>query len=475
MESNYILDNLLLQDEGSRLEFKTSVDNVAIARDITGMINTKGGDILIGLTKEKEIIGIDVSDDLIRDMRSYLLATIAPIAPISFQILKFKDKNLILLSVWEGGKKPYHYENIIYHRQGQNTYQSTGDNLDSIISARKQSDFNWERQALLGVELEDLDIVEVNKTKDAYLKYSNSKSIFDAEDFLIDRGLSINGNITNACMVLFGRNPSKYIPQSSIRLTVYDGIDKTGVFLDDRIFSDHIFSNINSVLEYLSIIYGKTILVDGIRRTQKDNYPLVAIREGLLNAIIHRDYNSSEGFLKISIFSNKTVISNFGSLPEGVAIDDLRVEHNSILRNPDLAHMCFYRELIEMLGTGTIRMINDCKSTGFDSPIWYENENVLELIFPGLGHGKNSSEGVNEGVNEGVKIEFEGINEGVNEGVNEVLNFIRENPNKKAKHISAHLNKGISTIERYLKILKSHDMIEFKGAPKTGGYYAIKP
>ena len=191
-----------------------------------------------------------------------------------------------------------------------------------------------------------------------------------------------------------------------------------------------------------------------------------------MNAIVHRDYNSNKGFMKISIYNDRTVISNYGELPEGLTTKDLSIEHESILRNPDLAYMCFYRKYIEMLGTGTLRMISDCKTMGFDKPIWKQKDNILELTFPRLGHRRG--EGVNEGVSEGVNIEFEGVSEGVSEELNAVLSYLMSSPGKKAKDISGHLSKGVSSVERYIKILKESDLIEFIGAPKTGGYFFKK-
>jgi len=72
--------------------------------------------------------------------------------------------------------------------------------------------------------------------------------------------------------------------------------------------------------------------------------------------MVHHDYNSVKGFLQISVYSDRTEISNYGGLPKGITISDLKTEHHSILRNPDIAQLCFIRGYIEMLGSGTLRM-----------------------------------------------------------------------------------------------------------------------
>ncbi|CAA0242654.1 hypothetical protein TMFC_50139 [Tenacibaculum maritimum] len=167
--------------------------------------------------------------------------------------------------------------------------------------------------------------------------------------------------------------------------------------------------------------------------------------------MVHRDYNSVNGFLQVSIFSDRTKIANYGSLPEGITLKDLRREHNSILRNPDIAKICFIRKYIEMLGSGTLRMINDCKKNKFKTPSWKQKNNITTVVFPELKAILKNDEGVK---NELISI----------------YEVIETTPNLKTKDIASIINKGLSTTERYLKKLKDKDFIGFVGSSKTGGY-----
>ncbi len=153
----------------------------------------------------------------------------------------------------------------------------------------------------------------------------------------------------------------------------------------------------------------------------------------------------------------------------GITVKDLTIEHNSILRNPDIAQICFIRKYIEMLGSGTLRMIKDCRKNGFKAPEWQDKGNVIKVTFPGISHNRK-----NEGVNEGVRLEIEGVNEGVEKELTEILNYLRNNPGRRVPEIAEHINKSISTVERYLKILRDNDLIGFNGAPKIGGYSIIQ-
>jgi ATP-dependent DNA helicase RecG len=471
MEDNIIITNLLKLSESERLEFKASIDKNSVAKVITSFINTKGGDLVIGINDDKTVSGINPTEQDRKNLETFLINEINPTAPVFSRIETYKKKNIILISVWEGANKPYYFKNTIYTRRGAETIVSKGAGIDNLLDERKSSEQRWERQAVLGATFDDLDLVEVKKSLEAYKNYATDTTIIDSESFLINRGLIVNGNITNACMVLFGNNPTRFIPQSRIKLVVHPGSTSGDTFIENTVFEKNIFHNIESILSQFDSVIGKEIKIEGAFRTEKKRYPEKALREGLLNAIVHRDYSDLKAFLTISIYSDRLVITNYGGLPEELTVKDLKTEHNSILRNPDIAQMCFYRRYIEMLGTGTLRMIRECKSEGFKTPVWKSKDNILELTFSGVNH---QYEGVNEGVNEGVKLNIEGVNEGVNEELTLLYNQIAKFPGKKANELNEQINKSLSTTERYLKILKEQGFIEFRGAPKTGGYHLLK-
>lgn len=473
MNNSFIIKNLIDKKEGLRIEFKTEVNKSTIGEIVTSLLNTEGGDIIIGISENKEVIGVENAEKKSAELQKVLIKDIRPEAPISFQVINYKKKDVILISIWEGSKKPYQFRDTIYFRENDKTKISDANSITNLIAERKNADFHWERRTVLSASIEDLSQSEIKKTIVLYKERNSRVSIEDNEDFLIQTGLLKNSNLTNACVLLFANTPVRFIPQSPIRISVFPGKEIRDTFIGDRLFNESLFENIENALAYLDIIYGKTIEIVNNLRTEKLNYPKIAIREAFMNAVVHREYNSSNSFLQINVFSDRTEVSNYGNLPEGITIKDLKKEHSSILRNPDIAQMCFTRKYIEMLGSGTLRMINDCSRNGFDVPEWREEGKEFKVIFKGLTH-KNSSEGVNEGVSEGVNnLVFEGVNEGVNKSLNYVLNIIGSNPELNTIDIANQIGKGVSTTERYLKLLREKNLIVFKGAPRTGGYVLI--
>ena len=105
MDNSFIIDNLLQQQEGVRLEFKAAANREAIAKTITAFINTQGGDLVIGIDDDKKVVGVENAEKIRESFQNLLIDWIKPNAPISSQVIRYKKKDVILISVWEGAKK----------------------------------------------------------------------------------------------------------------------------------------------------------------------------------------------------------------------------------------------------------------------------------------------------------------------------------------------------------------------------------
>ncbi|MDR3365989.1 MAG: putative DNA binding domain-containing protein [Prevotellaceae bacterium] len=489
--NDLIIKNLLQMSDNERIELKPTASLEEIAETLTAFINSHGGDLLLGADEHKTVVGVQ-GDGLARvDIQNYLSKAIIPSAPISISEFLYQGKRLLLISAWEGSKKPYSYQQKFYIRRNGQTAVANERIIEQLISNRKDADFHWERMAVLGAELNDLDLPEIRKTMDMDLEMYPQKSYADAEDFLIKNGLMLNGNLTNACIVLFGKNPTRYISQSKVRLTVYPGKASSNTFLEDRWFDSNLLANIPAIFSYLDALYGKTIKIGGLLRSEKKNYPEIALREGILNAMIHRDYNSVRGFMQISIYSNRTEISNFGGLPEGISIAELKKKHHSILRNPDIAYICFIRRLIEMVGTGSNRILSECKKKGFKQPKWQEENNILTLTFPEIVHSKNEridepiDEQMDERINERTNTyEFDYENEFIpliasepmaewirrerkNEQINEQGERINERINEQGERINERINEQSERINEQGERINERIKLDFGGVNES--------
>lgn len=470
MDNKFIIDNLLLQQESEQLEFKAYFDENIIAKNITAMLNGHGGTILVGVNDKKSVVG--VSSDI--DTRKFLLSLmnkIRPSAPIDVQSVKYDTKRVILISVWEGAQKPYLYEGTIYKKVGAEGIVASSESINMMLNDRRKSDYNWERLPVLNAEVEDLDLTEVRKTMDMCESFNGVK-LQDEEEFLMNEGLLQNGSLTNACILLYGKNPVRFIPQAGIRLSVYSS-DSPADLIDAHVFDGCIFRNVGAIFQFLDMTYSKSVKVDGLYRTEKWNYPMIAVREGIMNAIVHRDYNAVSGFLNISIFPKRMEIACYGK-PLVNLTGNLMLAGNSVLRNPDIAHHCYYRHLIEMMGTGIPRMIQDCKANGFDIPEFIVTNDIVKVTFSNIvyireGNGKSDDlrkyfEGIIEGSIEGIRNEVKGK-------LVSIMCLLFESPGLRANVIGERTQIPVKSIERYINLLKNTKLLFYSGAKNTGGYY----
>jgi len=195
------------------------------------------------------------------------------------------------------------------------------------------------------------------------------------------------------------------------------------------------------------------IITGNPQREEKYDYPLEAIREIVINMVVHRDYRDSGNSI-IKIFDDRIEFFNPGKLYDDITIEKLNSgNYYSRTRNRAVARAFKEAGVIERYGSGIQRIKDECKIHG-----------VVEPKFEEFVHGfrvtlyKKKTDG--------------GVNGGVSGGVDNLLEFIVKNPNLKANNISDNMNIPLRTIQRDLKQLKDEDKIEFRGSPKSGGYYA---
>ena len=470
MDYKFIIDNLLMQNESEHLEFKAHFDETIVAKDVTAMLNGSGGTILVGVNEEKSVVGVSPDLDVKKLLHS-LMNEIRPSAPIDVQSVEYDSKRILLISVWEGAQKPYLYEGTIYQKIGTEGSVASAESISNMLKDRKASDYNWERMPVLSAEIEDLDMAEVRKTMDGFYRLKGGR-ILDEEEFLMNEGLLRNGNLTNACIMLYAKNPGRFIPQSAIRLSVYSS-DSPADLIDAHVFDGCIFRNVDAIFQFLDMTYSKSIKVEGVFRTEKWNYPMIAVREGIMNAIVHRDYNAANGFMNVLIFPKRMEIVCYGK-PLVNLTGNLISAGVSILRNPDIAHHCYYRHLIEMMGTGIPRMLQDCKTNGFDIPEFIVTNDIVKVTFPNIVHLREGNENPDD-----LRHYFEGIIEEITEGkrndvkskLTTILCVLQEWPGLRTNEIGEKTKIPVKSIERYVDILKKAGVIYYSGGKNTGGYY----
>jgi len=373
------------EGEGIGTEFKASVKNMeGIAKTVCSFLNTEGGTIFCGVDDKGKIIGIHDVGAIAEKLQEFLFDSISPKALFSIAVDEKNDKSIITIEAPQGRDKPYVYGGAVYVRRGSRTQTADAATLREMVQTKSVEMDRWERRPALALEEKDLDRNEVfDAVKDA--EDSGRFRFADSDDMIAvleDLGLCRNGVFTQASDVLFGYNPALRHPQVRVRATRYAEDKGSDDYLDDRMFQGPLVRMFNEVIDFVGRNVAVTARFENgrLRRRDRPEYPMHALREGLVNAFSHRDYAGFSGGISVGIYPSRIEIWNSGRLPEGLTPNDLRRNHPSLPINPDIAHLLYIRGLMERVGRGTQKILNACKDYGLPGPKWLDKPSGVTLI-----------------------------------------------------------------------------------------------
>ncbi|MGB4961051.1 MAG: RNA-binding domain-containing protein [Saprospiraceae bacterium] len=481
MNSQQLIKDLLKQEESGQLEFKEIVRKDTIGKTICGFLNNQGGQLVLGVADNRTVKGIKNAENLKKELEQYLVKELVPEAPVMVSIENFGDKQLLLIKVWEGSKQPYIFDGSIYYRRKDRTIQASSKEISALIHKRQETEIHWERQACLGVEFSDLDLEEIQKTiEPARFDSKLSEDTRDPMVFLSHYGLYQNGNFTNASVILFAKNPTRFIPQARVRVALLKGGKTGSEFSDDRLLDGNLFKNRIAILDFFEKHLQLQRKFDIKAWEREDDYeiPMKALREGVMNALVHREYSIPSSAMAVIVYPDKIEISNTGKSPYKQS--ELKKSHLSRPYNPDIAHMVFLRGFIEKIGRGTIMILDECKKAGLKAPVWDLGQQSVKLTFFSNSRIGGAIDGANDGANDGaiggaVDGAIDGATKGAKEKLSKLLKAIASHEGNRVPEYITVIGVSERTMERYLQQLKEAGLIEFIGdAAQTGGYYLTK-
>lgn len=481
MENKKLL-HLINKGENETLAFLASFDLDRIAVILSGFLNQKGGNLLLGVSPHKHITGIN-DGYVIDELRNQLSQKITPESPIEIIEESIDDKTILIFKVSEGSKQPYICNGSIYFRKNTETVEADTSDIAQLLMERRKNELHWERQVTFGVDWEDLDEKLILKVMRQSQK--NGRSTYKGEDaleFLNHYGLFNNGSFSNACVILFAINPLKYFPQTRARITEYAEGKTDKALLRDDVFEGNLFKLRDQLEQYVDNMGTRSIFAESEWRRIDFKYPEKALQEGIINALIHRDYSHFNSHLTISVNANAFVIANSGHLPQELKVADLKKNHRSFPANPDIAHIIFLMGYIDKLGRGTIKIMEDCKKVGMKEPRWTikNNEVILAFYAPeGITieaneHYKltgNFDDAVRDAVN---NIVSDAVGDAVSDAVRDrlcaIINLLYINEAVPLKAIVIHFDSSRATIQRDLLLLNTLHLLKLSGSDKFRVY-----
>ncbi len=358
----------MLYVEGSTLELKSKVTD-DICKTIVAFANTQGGTIYIGIENDGKAIGVDKIEDEMLKVSNMVRDSIKPDVTMftSISTVKEQGENIIKIKVQKGSQNPYYLRNKglrpegVYVRHGASSAPASESAIRRMI---KEADGDsYEKMRSLNQDLTFLY---------SEAEFQKRGVAFDENHMKTLQLLNEDSIFTNLALLLSDQCSHK------VKAAVFEGTSKS-IFKDRREFTGSLLKQLSDAYAYLNQYNKIRAEFDGLYRTDKRDYPEDALREALLNAIVHRDYSYSADIL-ISIFDNRLELISVGGLVKGVTLPDIMLGL-SITRNKGLAAIFYRLNFIEAYGTGIPKILDAYKGL-VRQPSIEATDNAFKIVLP---------------------------------------------------------------------------------------------
>ena len=443
------LDKLILQGEGSNLEFKESISD-SMAKDICAFANSKGGRILVGVADNGSVKGIEITNKLKSQIQD-IVRNFDPKLEIGMEAVG----RVLVLIVPAGPNKPYSVNGKFYSRHGSNSQQLDRDELreffqvEGLVRFDEQlnPDFNWES-----------DISSISWEN--FLRLSGISLVGERNNLLENLDLLKNGKLKNAAVLLFCKDVTRLFSYASVTCLTFQGKERVKI-LDRKEFGSDIHSNYLSALSYLKEKLNTEYIIRGAGpREEKLELPEEGLKEALLNAIGHRNYFRQTSVF-VEIYQDRVEITNPGGLVKGLRIEDLGKK--SLPRNRLLFGLFQRMNLVEKAGTGILRIKEAMKAYRLGLPEIKADEDWFTIVFrrPELSYEQR----------------FYGtaqkkLGEKLGENDKKVLDLVTRNNSITHQEIADRIRLSDTAVWKILARLKNKGLLKRIG-PDKGGHWKV--
>lgn len=354
---------IISNGESSKVEFKTDdVHPTVLSEEIVAFANFEGGTILIGVDDSGELKGCtraDIEEFVVNICRNNVRPSIIPI----IEKITVDKKNIVAVSIPRGDTAYSTNRGLYYIRVGSTKQVPTQQELLRLFQKRNMLQFD--ETPVIKASVNSIDKEKV----DSYLAELGQSPLNDKDDKALEReliNLSILLDVDNTLypslggILAFGKKPQKYFPSYNIQCGAYKGEN----FLSDTVREKDLKGTLDELIEdavaFLKLTMPQNqILERGIKRKDEYLYPVEALREGIVNAVSHRDYTISGTAVRLFLFSNRLEIRSPGGLSNTLTLEN--IQYRQFTRNQMIASFLAGYGYMERRGKGILRMIKLCE------------------------------------------------------------------------------------------------------------------
>lgn len=400
---------ILKQSEGKTIEFKRDLSSpINIIRTVIAFANTAGGTLVIGVEdKSHYVVGLSEPHVHEEQLANLISDNIQPNLVPDIDIIPWRETYLLVIRVFPGSARPYYYkkqgmENGAYVRVGSTNRHADNEIIKELQRIVRNESFDEQPMSELSSEVIDFKAASEQLN---HIRKLSRKDLETLEIITYDQGKKIP---TVGGVILFGKEREKYFPDAWIQAGRFQGADKS-LIVDNAEFKDYPIDAIPRLLGFIEKHAMQSIHIDGARHHRVWNIPLKAVREAVINAVVHADYSQSGAPIRVAIYDNRIEVDNPGLLRFGLTITDIK-QGISKLRNPVIGRIFHTAGLIERWGSGIQRIISTCLEGGFPEPKFEELATHFRVtIFTTQEKDKHVVDSVNQSILELLKQNGDGL------------------------------------------------------------------
>lgn len=444
----------MLFRESETVELKEVVVD-DIKKEIIAFANCDGGKLYIGVRDDGTVIGLDNADSVSLQISNMVRDAIKPDITmfLHYETIVENGKNIVAVDIQRGTDRPYYLAKkgmrpeSVYVRQGYSSVPATDTAIRRMI---KETD---------GDRFEAMRCLNQDLTFEATKKeFELRKTDFGPQQMRTLKLIDQDGLYSNLALLLSDQCVH------TIKVAVFQGTDQT-IFKDRREFTGSLMQQMNEVYDFIDFRNQTRATIEKLYRIDVRDYPEVAVREALLNLLVHRDYSFSASAF-ISIYEDRIEFVSIGGLMPGIDLEDVMVGI-SVCRNQDLANVFYRLHLIEAYGTGMGKIMKAYESMQV-KPVIETTKNTFKIILPNI-NAKYEIENAAVKTKSGTPVTVHTEKE-LSDEEGKILEYARKHGAITRNDVIGLLEVSASTAARVIRKMVKTNLLEQKGKARNTHY-----
>ncbi len=418
-----------------------------LKKEVVAFANTCDGTIYIGVNDKGEVIGVENSDDIIERAGASIRNAIKPDVSmyVTLNIEQIENKNIVAIRVQRGVSRPYYIAEKglkpsgVYIRQGNSSVPASEDYIRQMIKETDGDSFEKLRSLNQELTFNYADMIFKNADISFGDIQKKTLGIIGEDNLYTNLGLLLSDQCVH-----------------TLKIAIFEGKEK-GIFKDRKEFKGSLLKQITEAFEYIDLLNKTQATFEGLIRKDERDYPVEAIREALLNAVVHREYSFGASTL-INIYEDRIEFLSLGGIISGLSLEAVMLGVSQS-RNEKLADVFYRLHLIEAYGTGIQKILLNYKNYNL-KPVFKAETGAFQVILPNIHYQSEIEENIEK---QPLVLADE---------YKKIINFL-EQGTKSRKEIQEHIELSQSKIITMLRELLALGLIRKIGNGKNTKYQKI--